>query len=181
MPDFISDNKKRKQALEMLKQRVKLLNNSNIACISIACNTAHILLPELQKISIIPFVSMIDEVAKKVYEDGNKKIGILGTPSTIKYRLYQEALNKYGIYTEIPSHEEIIMLEKIIRNVLKGKILKSDTNSLVKIANSLKAKGVEAIILGCTELPLVSPKEYSLPVYNSLKILAMALLLHKSD
>lgn len=176
MPDFIADNKKRKQVLEMLKQRVRLLNNNNIVCISIACNTAHILLPELQKITKAPFVSMIDEVAGKVYRDGKEKVGILGTPATIRYRLYQKSLNKYGISVEIPSDKQIRMFERIIRNVLKGKILESDANCLVKIADSLKAKGAEGIILGCTELPLVFPIEYSLPVYNSVKILAMALL-----
>lgn len=160
----------------MLKQRMELINNSNAVCLSIACNTAHILLPELQRISKIPFVSMIDKVAQKVYKDGKKKVGILGTPSTIKYRLYQEALSKYRISVKVPSNQQIIILERIIRNVLKGKILKSDANYLVKVADSLKTEGAEGVILGCTELPLVFPKNYSLPIYNCVEILAKALL-----
>lgn len=161
----------------MLKQRVKLVSKGDISCISIACNTAHILLPELQKVSKIPFVSMIDEVAKKVEIDGKKNVGLMGTPSTIQYGLYQTALNKCGISVLVPFKRQIKMLEKIIRNVLKGKIIVEDSKNLTKIADDLRIKGAEGIILGCTELPLVFPKaKLSNSVYNCVEILAMALL-----
>lgn len=176
VPDFISNNRNRNKALKMLKQKVVLINQSNAESVSIACNTAHVLLSKLQVVSKVPFVSMIEEVAKKVNKDGRKKIGLLGTPSTIKYGLYQNVLQKYAISTEIPSQKQMKILEKIIRNVLSGKILKGDTRQLEKIANDLKERGAEAIILGCTELPLVFPKEYPLTIYNCLEILAMALL-----
>lgn len=176
VPDFILNNKARQKALEMLKQRVKLVNKSNVSYLSIACNTAHFLLPELQKVSKVPFISMIDETAIQVYKDGRTKIGLMGTPSTIKYGLYQTALSEYGISVFVPSEQQIITLEKIIRNILRGKILVGDKNKIVSIANSLMKKGAEGIILGCTELPLVFPKGYSLPVYNSVEILATALL-----
>lgn len=160
----------------MLKQRVKLVNNSNASCLSIACNTAHVLLPKLKKISKVPFVSMIEETAKQVHKDGRKKVGLLGTPSAIKYCLYQEVLKKYGISAIIPSDKQLIILERIIRAVLSGKILKNDAKQLEKITNGFQTIGAEAIILGCTELPLVFPKKYFLPVYNCVEILAIALL-----
>lgn len=176
VPDFISNNKNRKKALEMLRQRVLSVKDRNVLCISIACNTAHVLLPELQAVSKVPFVSMIDEVAKKVEIDGKKNVGLMGTPSTIRYGLYQTALGKYGVSTLVPSKRQLTTLETIIRHVLAGKILKSDTKKLKEIGDGLITKGAEAIVLGCTELPLVFPGSYSVPVYNSVEILAMALL-----
>lgn len=176
VPDFIADDKSRDKSLEMLNERVQFINKSNASYLAIACNTAHILLPNLQVVSKIPFVSMIYEVTRKVNQDGMKKIGLLGTSSTIKYGLYQDALKEYGISLVIPSQQQIAILEKIIRNVLSGKLFKDDGIQLKKISDDLKKKGAEAIILGCTELPLVFPKKYSLPVYNSVKILAIALL-----
>ncbi len=178
VPDFISDDKSRDEALKMLEKRVEEVNKLNISCISIACNTAHVLLPQLQAVSKAKFISMIDETVKQVHKDNRKKVGLIGTPSTIKYGLYQSALKKYGISLVIPSKAQIIILDRIIRNVLQGKILAKDINNLEKIADDLRMKGAEAIILGCTELPLVFPKKYSLPVYNSVEILAYALL-HK--
>ena len=176
VPDFISDNRNRNKALEMIKQRVKSINSSNISCISIACNTAHILLPQLRVVSKAPFISMIDETVKQVHTDNRKKVGIMGTPSIIKYALYQSTLKKCGISTLVPSKEQLIILEQIIRNVLEGKILTEDSNDLKKIADDLGLQGAEAIILGCTELPLVFPRSYSLPIYNCVEILAKALL-----
>ncbi|RJQ38374.1 amino acid racemase [Candidatus Microgenomates bacterium] len=177
VPDFISDNSKRKQALRMLKKRVEKLNSLDISCLSIACNTAHILLPRLENITKLKFVSIITETVKEVHKRKKKKVGLLGTPSTIKYGLYQSELKKYGIEPVVlDSNKDLQIIEKIIRNVLKGKILAKDEGILEKAANKLKARGAEGIILGCTELPLVFPKKCSLPVFNSLEILAMALL-----
>lgn len=176
VPDFISSDKDKEKALVMLKKRVRELNKLDISCISIACNTAHILLPDLQKISRVPFISMIDEVLNKVITQKHKKIGIMGTPSTLKYKLYQKPLEKAGIKVLIPTGDQIKTLESVIRNVIAGKLLKSDTQKLQKIADFLKAQGAEAIILGCTELPLVFPKKYSLPILNSTLLLSEALL-----
>lgn len=160
----------------MLLQTVELVNKSNAAYLSIACNTAHILLPALQKVSKKSFISMIDEVAEHVNKDTRTKIGLLGTPSTIKYGLYQKALAKYDISVVVPTQKQILTLEKVIRNVLAGEKYVSDQKKLRNIANSLVKHGAEGIILGCTELPLIFPVGYSLPVYNSLEILAEALL-----
>lgn len=119
---------------------------------------------------------MIDEVVKKVRGDKIQKIGILGTPSTIKSKLYQSALEKQGIKVFLPSPPQIDTLEEIIRNIIKGDSEKSDAQKLKNIADSLMKRGATAVILGCTELPLVFPKKYSLPIYNSVEILSKALL-----
>lgn len=176
VPDFISSDRKRGKALQMLSERVQQLNKLDISCLSIACNTAHVLLNELQKNSDAPFVSMIDEVVQTVKDNNYKVVGLLGTPSTIRYQLYQKALEANEISTIIPNSKQIKKLERVIRNVLAGKMLKYDTKKLTEIADSLKKRGAEGIILGCTELPLVFSKKYSLPVYNSVEILAVALL-----
>lgn len=176
VPDFISSDKDRKKALEMLKKRVKQVNKLDISCLAIACNTAHVLLPDLRKVSKVPFVSMVEEVAKKIISQKYKTIGIMGTPSTLKYKLYQKPLLEAEVKVIILTETQIKILESVIRNVIAGKILKFDSQKLIKIANSLKKQGAEGIILGCTELPLVFPQKYSLPIFNSTLVLAEALL-----
>lgn len=176
VPDFISNDKDRDKALDMLKDRVKKLNRMQVSSICIACNTAHILIGELEKHSNSRFISMIEEVSSLVAKEKKKIVGLLGTPSTIKYGLYQSALGKYRIDVISPDESQQRVLEKIIRNILKGKNSYSDRKNLLLIADSLKRKGAEGIILGCTELPLVFPKKYSLPIYNSLELLSLALL-----
>jgi|SRR3989344_2220520 len=176
VPDFISSDKFKNKALKMLVERVEQANRLNISCISIACNTAHVLLEQLQKKSQIPFISMIEEMVKSVTKDKIKTVGLMGTPSTLRYGLYQEKLIKEGIDYVVPTANQINTLERVIRNVVAGKILKNDQDELKKIADFLRKKGAEAIILGCTELPLVFPKNYTLPTYNAVEVLSKALL-----
>ncbi|MCL5439207.1 MAG: amino acid racemase [Patescibacteria group bacterium] len=175
IPDFISNKVNKRKALIMLKKRVAEINKLSVSQIGIACNTAHLLLGELQNISKTPFVSIIDEVNKTVGPK-IKKVGLLASPTTIKSYLYQNVLEKKRIEIITPSLIELEILEKIIRKVIRGKITKKDQITLRSIANSLKDRGAEGIILGCTELPLIFPPKFSLPVFNSVEILAMALL-----
>jgi len=176
VPDFISSTKEKQKALKMLQDRVVQLNKLDISCLSIACNTAHLLLPDLQNVSNIPFISMIDGVVGAVCKEKRKKVGLIGTPMTTKTKLYENALAKYDIETIVPTEEQLQIQEIIIRNVIAGKLLNSDTKKLQDIADSLRKKGAEGIILGCTEIPLVFPEKYPMPVYNSVDILSLALL-----
>lgn len=176
VPDFISNEKQKQQALKMLQERVIALNNLNLSYLSIACNTAHLLLPDLQKISKISFISMIEEVCSKVKNDNLKKVGILGTPATLNSELYQKELGEHGIKSILPLQKDFILLEIVIRNVINGSASKQDEKLLARIANYLYENGAEGIILGCTELPLVFPKYFRIPIYNSVEVLARALL-----
>lgn len=176
VPDFISSDKNKKKALHMLQKRLLEFNKLPISSIGIACNTVHTLLSSLESVSKVPFVSMIEEVVQEVQKDKKIKVGIIGTPSTLRYGLYQNELQKYNIQFIIPTALEMSVLERIIRNVIRGKNSIKDARDLVRIADALKKKGAEGIILGCTELPLVFPEKYSLSVYNSVEILVIALL-----
>jgi len=176
VPDFISNDKNKNKALKMLKGRTRNFSSSSTLCLSIACNTAHVLIEELQQTTEVPFISMIDEVTQAVFLARCQRAGIIATPSTIRFGLYQKALEKKGIDFVVPSVEEIKKMEQVIRNVIRGKQLKNDTTTLFNIANGLRMRGADCIILGCTEIPLVFPKKYSLPVFNSVEILSLSLL-----
>lgn len=178
VPDFIGNNKNKKKALEILKNKVKNANSISLSCLSIACNTAHILLSDIQKNMKMPFISLIDEVACETNKLNISKVGLLGTPSTLKSNIYQKALAKYRIQAIIPQKNHFPPIESAIRNVISGNQNKKDRIALKSIAKYLKRRGVQAIILGCTELPLAFPKKFELPVLNSVEILADALLRH---
>ena len=177
VPDFISNVNDKEIALEMLKKRTIALNNCNIACLSIACNTAHLLLDDLQKVSQVPFISMLDAVSQSVKKDRIHKVGILGSPITLQTELYQKKLKVFGITCIIPTQSEQLILERIIRNIISGKLLAQDKASLVAIAINQQMKGAEGIVLGCTELPMLFQKQQmNIKIYNSLEILATSLL-----
>ena len=176
VPNFISNKKNVNTARDILIKKIKILENFNPSCFGIACNTAHVMLDDLQSTTRIPFVSIIDEVAKKVTDSKIKKVGLLGTPVTIDSALYQNALRKQKIEIIIPFKKDCELIETVIWNVLAGKPSELDRQRLTRVARSLKRKGAQGIILGCTELPLIFPKNFPLPVFDSIEILARGLL-----
>lgn len=90
--DFISDKKNKKIGLTMFKERVRRMSKMQIGMLAISCNTAHILLNQLQLVSKVPFISMIDAIAKEVGKCGIKKVGLLASPITLKSDLFQKAI-----------------------------------------------------------------------------------------
>lgn len=174
IPDFISNTNNKEIAKQILIKKVKDLNKLPIGNLCIACNSAHILLPDLQKETKIPFISIINEVVKNVNSKKIKTVGLMGSPTIIKSNLYQKELNKTNIEVILPNKEEITTLGKIISEIVGGNY--NNTQKIIQIADYLINHGAEGIILGCTELPLIFPKRYSLPVFDSLEILANELL-----
>lgn len=176
VPDFITTKFNQANAAKMLKTRVKMLGGMNVSIFALSCNTAHLLLNQLQSVSKRPFVSMVDEVVKEVVNQKLKRVGLLATPVTIKSRLFQTALDKHGISVVLPLDNDLKLVDDIIRRIISGKVINEDRLSLLKISNKLQDNGAEGIILGCTELPLVFPKKIEIPLFDALKILAKALL-----
>ncbi len=176
VPDFIAGQENLNKALAMLKEKVKVMNKMRVSLVVMACNTAHLMFDDLQSISKAPLVSMIEEVAGVINQQKLSKVGVLASPNSIKSCLFERALQKRGIAIIIPNENEEKELERIIRKVIVGQAKACDSQKLVIIANSLGQRGAEGIILGCTELPLIFPTKFNLPVFDSIKITAERLL-----
>lgn len=175
IPDFISDKKNIHTALNMLKKRVNKLNRFNISHFGIACNTAHILFDDLNLISDAPFISMIDEVAGEILQKKIGRVGLLASPMTIESGLYQKALeNNIGVI--LPTYKQVEIIEDIIRNVIACRSSLIDSRRLLSITKSLEKRGAQGIILGCTELPIVFPRDKGFLVFDSVEILSRTLL-----
>ena len=122
---------------------------------------------DLEQEARVPFVSIVEVVTMEVEKRGYRKVGLLASPATIYAGVYPNVM--------VPDHEQIENLGRIISGIVAGEF-KQAKKKLLTIADGLKKRGCEALILGCTELPLVFPKNYSLPVVDSVEILARALL-----
>jgi len=146
--------------------------------LAIACNTLHLLYPELSSISGTNFVSMVDSVCHKVDTLKIKRVGLLATPTTIRSNLYQDKLRVFGIETYTLCPQDRKKYDAVIHSVLAGDTNQIQVDYLYQSASLLINKyHLQAIILGCTELPLVFPKnKFSVPILDSLEILAEVLI-----
>jgi aspartate racemase len=173
IPDFISDKKQINEAEHMLEKTVKNLEKVGCERICIASNTVHLLLPKLQKVTKVPFISMIDLVARRCKKIGFKKVGIVASSMTIGMELYKEELEKYGIEIVRPNVKQREIIDKIIRYVLAGADNGRERKEYIGILHDLMDNGAEGIILGCTELPLaINYEALGNKVVNSMKVLA---------
>lgn len=154
VPDFISNKDRIGVAKEMLINATKSLSNAGATRLCIGSNTVHILLEELKTQTEVPFISMIELVANKCINSGFKKVGVLGTPVLMQSNLYTKELEQNDIKVITPSEEQLKIVEGIIRHVIAGSKSEGQKKAYIEVLNDLFNKGTEAVILGCTELPL---------------------------
>jgi aspartate racemase len=119
-------------------------------------NTVHMGFSLLQEKSPIPVLSITEIATEECSQRGYKKVGLLGTKYTMEGPLYREPLSKKNIETVVPSHKDMDKVNEIIFNELgPGHINALTGKKLFPYIDKLKEQGCEAVILGCTELPLV--------------------------
>jgi aspartate racemase len=160
--------------LEQLFQGIKLLNDSGCKLIVMICNTVHSFIDKLQLKSNAPILSMIEEVANVVLNDQVKSVGVLASETTFDLKLYDSSLSKKGITPIVPNLTMRKNITQLILGVMSGKVDFETKKKLIQYINNLP---VEAVILGCTELPLVIHKDdFNIKVYDSTEILAESVL-----
>lgn len=121
----------------------------------IPSNTVHLVFEEIAAKATIPVLSILDVTADYCKKAGYRRVGILGTAQTMQHRLYDRPLAEYGIETAYPDQAGQAALTHIILDELVRGIFHDATTILLEgMARKLAAE-TDAIVLGCTELPLV--------------------------
>jgi aspartate racemase len=178
VPNFVESKENMKQAARIVSDRAKLLEIAHCDVAGIACNTAHLFLPEVQQATSVPFLSMPRLVGAHVTTHGWRRVGLLATPNTLSSQLYDDALPS-GVELVRPSHEVATRVEAFIMRQLAGKPGLHDREQLQKLIEQFRIdRQLDAIILGCTELPLVFGETDDPTVIDTLAILADGLLAH---
>lgn len=143
----------------------------------ICSNTLNQTAAEVEKNTGIPVLSIADTTARKVQNLGMTKVGFLGTKYAMEGDYYKNTLqNKYGIEIIIPEKNDREMIDKIIFEELCLGIIKQASKAVIlDIIEKLLSKGIESIILGCTEIPLlIKQEDVSIPIFDTLTIHAVA-------
>ncbi len=139
-------------------------------------NTIHHAMPYVVPESPLPWLHIVEEVAAEAQRRGLKKLAITGTRVTMEGTIYPEVLKKAGIEYRTPSPLDREKIDKIIFDELVNGIFRSESLGVFRgIIERLKAEGCDAVVLGCTEIPLlVTPESSPLPVLDSTRLLARA-------
>ena len=131
--------------------------------ISLSAVTMHAVYRELEKRSGIKLVSIPRAVSDEIVSKGIKKIGLLGTVFTMEQDYMKNDLVNAGVQVVVPNSNERELIGKRIFEELENGIVKQSTLlEFTDIINRMKKEdGIEGVILGCTELPLLLNSENS--------------------
>ncbi|HEX8354917.1 MAG TPA: amino acid racemase, partial [Pyrinomonadaceae bacterium] len=128
--------------------------------------------------SPIPWLHIAGAVSEEAHRLGYGRLGILGTKYLMEGPVYPAELGKFGIEGEIPDEADRARINEIIfKELVNGVFPEASRLYLNEVADKLKARGCDAVVLGCTEIPLiVRPDDTPLPTLDSTRLLARAAL-----
>lgn len=139
-------------------------------------NTLHQALDLVRDRSAAPWLHIAEEVAAIAAARGFKRLGVLGTRYLMEGPVYREKLRAGGIECEIPEADDRERINAVIFDELVyGRFEDASRRCVRTIIEALAARGCDAVILGCTEIPLlITETDSPLPVIDSTRTLARA-------
>lgn len=152
------------------------LERAGAGLLVIACNTAHLFHDQVAQAVSIPVLHMMQEMRAAMEREhpGIRRVGLLATASTIKLGLYHKELEQAGICVLTPEAAEQAAVAESLFWVKAGQL--EEPRQIVRgAARRLISRGAEAIIAGCTEIPLVlSQTHLPVPYLDATEVLARA-------
>jgi aspartate racemase len=133
----------------------------------------HKVAPAIRQAVSIPLVHIASATADRVCAARIRRVGLLGTRFTMEEDFYSGILTgDYGLEVVIPEPDERDDVHRIIYDELcLGKVLPESRRRYAAIMRGLEARGVQGIILGCTEIALlVRPEDSSVPQFDTARI-----------
>lgn len=124
---------------------------------ALASNTPHIVFDEIRHQSPIPLISIVETTSEAAQALGLKRVGLFGTRFTMQGRFYPEVFSKTGMALAVPEPDEQAYIhDKYMRELVNGIILPETRERLLAIVDRLQERhGIQGLILGGTELPLI--------------------------
>jgi aspartate racemase len=128
--------------------------------------------------SSVPWLHIATAVGAEAVRQGFRQVGLLGTQVVMEGTVYQPIFARSGIEIVVPSAPERIDLDRIIRTeLIRGTYLPQSRQYVEDVISAMAGDGADAVILGCTELPLLlSDARSRLPLLDSTRLLARAAL-----
>jgi len=162
---------------KLLAEAAKSIESCGADFILLCTNTMHKVSNEIESVISIPLVHIADATAECLKENGVKSVGLLGTRFTMEQEFYKGRIKeKHGIDVLVPNAVQQDMVHAVIYDELcHGKIYDRSRQIFVDIIDDLHKAGVEAVILGCTEIGLlVNQNDVDVPIYDTTAIHAKA-------
>ena len=167
------ENEKTEELADYLALSVLALEKGGADFAVLSANTAHIVFDDVQQKVDIPLISIVEESVRAAEKMKLKKLGLLGTKFTMENDFFQKVFTARQKELVVPTQEEQnFMHQKIVDELEKGIVNEETKEAFLKIvARMIEQDGIEGVILGCTELPmLIKPGDSVIPQLNTTEI-----------
>jgi aspartate racemase len=163
---------------ELMLRSVEALRRAGADFAICPDNTIHSALPYVVPRSPLPWMHIAEEVGHEARRRGFRRLGLTGTKYLVDSEVYPEKLGALGIGFLRPSEEQREKVNTIIfEELVRGQQTPEALRYLQQVIDQFKAQGCDAVVLGCTEIPLLVDDDVSsLPTLDSTRILALAAL-----
>lgn len=172
--DLITKAEGEERYIPYLVDAAKRLESGGADFIVVPCNSVHIFIDEVRRAIKIPVISIVEETATFLREKQINEIGLLATKTTIEKGIYQKPLSNNDIQIVLPNDRDQERIGTLINNLVINRYDDKDRQELLKIIERLSNKGLQNIVLACTDLQLLTPKQDRVSIYDSMEILAKA-------
>ena len=157
----------------VLAEMARQLQQAGADFVVMPCNTAHAFQSAIEAALDVPFVSIIDETVAAC--SGYEAVGLLATRGCLASGIYDQALSAAGITLVLPDEVEILEFMRLLTGIKKGNVGEDIGAGMRELAEALAKRGAQAVIAGCTEIPLVLDQSMlTQPLIASTDILAEA-------
>jgi len=142
---------------DYLVSQFEILEKAGVDFAALTANTPHIVFDELKQRVRLPLISIVEAACERAQSLGFKSVGLFGTRYTMQAAFYPKVFSRTDIKLVTPNAEEQDYIhEKYFGELLKDTFLPETRAKFLNIADEMKTReGVEAIILGGTEIPLL--------------------------
>jgi aspartate racemase len=162
------------KVVDLLVSKLDALKQAGADFGAITANTPHMLFDAINKRSPLPLISIVEATCEETRKRGLKKPGLLGTGFTMNGTFYQEVFGKYGLPIVVPEPEDRRIINHKLFTEIELGIFKDETRQILidQIQKMVKEHGIDSMILGCTEFPLIltEPQYAGIPMLNTTQI-----------
>lgn len=149
-----------RELADVLIGAITRLERAGAEFVILASNTLHVVSDLVQPSIQIPLLHIADAAAQEIHRSGISTVGLLGTRAVMEQSFYKQNFRVHGITSLVPGEEEREFVHHLIYDELcLGKLIPESREKLRTIILGLQRAGAEAVVLACTELPLLIRSE----------------------
>jgi len=166
-----------REAGDILAQKALVLQQAGAQAIVLCTNTMHKVAEIIEQACDLPLLHIADATAKQINAQGLHRVGLLGTRFTMQQDFYRHRIEQpFGIEVLTPDLADMDEIHRIIfEELCLGQLREASRHVFRRVIATLEARGIEGLILGCTEISLlIGSADATVPLFDTTAIHAAA-------